>query len=251
MKAAVLDRCFFLLAAAFVSSAAVTQEAPTPSNPGDRLVRGQLLARNYTTLSSEIAGKISRLAVKDGDRFDTGQVLISIDCAVQQAQLDEATAALRAATATRKVNQRLRQLNSAADLEIELAIAEEAKGQARVSATKAILSKCEIQAPFSGKVADLKVQPLQYVQPGQPVFDLVDDSGLEVEFLAPSNWLLWLAKDLPFEILVEETSRSYAAKLIRVGGRVDAVSGTVKVYGELTKNAAELVPGMSGVIKVK
>lgn len=216
-----------------------------------RVVRGQVLARTFTTISSEIAGKVASIGVKDGDRFKASETLIVLDCAVQQAQLDEAIAALRATSATRQVNQRLRQLNSASDLEIELALAEEAKAQARVNAMQAILSKCRIAAPFRGKVADLKVQPLQYVQPGQAVLDLVDDSAFEVEFLAPSIWLRWLARDQAFEIEVDETARSYQAKVIRIGGRVDAVSETVKVYGAILEAAPELVPGMSGAVKFK
>lgn len=214
-------------------------------------VRGQVLARTFTTLSTEIAGKIAYITVKDGNRFDIGDALILLDCVLQQAQLDEAVATLRAASATRKVNQRLRQLNSAADLEIELALAEEAKAQARVDATRAIVSKCKIDAPFSGKVADLKVQPLQYVQPGQPVLDIVDDSGFAVEFLAPSRWLKWLKRDLVFQIEIDETTRSYIAEVVRIGGRVDAVSETVKVYGIILQPEPELVPGMTGAIRFR
>lgn len=216
-----------------------------------RGVRGQVVARQFTTLSTEIAGKIVSISVKDGDRFSSGNALIELDCAVQQAQLDEAVAALRAASATRQVNQRLRQLNSAADLEIELALAEEAKAQARVNATRAILSKCKIDAPFSGKVAELKVQPLQYVQPGQPVLEVIDDGGFEVEFLAPSSWLKWLKRDLAFNIEIDETRRSYAALVARIGGRVDAISETVKVYGIILQPDPDLVPGMSGSVTFK
>lgn len=212
-------------------------------------VRGQVLARTFTTLSTEIAGKISSISVKDGDRFSVGHPLVVLDCAVQQAQLDEAVATLRAASATRQVNQRLQQLNSAAELEIELALAEEAKAQSRVNAMRAIISKCEIEAPFNGKVADLKVQPLQYAQAGQPVLDVIDDSGFEVEFLAPSRWLKWLRRDVAFEIAIDETTRSYAGSVVRIGGRVDAVSETVKVYGIIFQADSNLVPGMSGAIK--
>jgi len=213
------------------------------------LVRGRLLARRFTTVSSEIAAKISTLAVQDGDRFRTGDPLLLLDCAVQHAQHDEVAAALRAATATRQVNQRLHQLNSAGELEVELALAEEAKARARLSAAKAILSKCRIDAPFDGKVADLKVQALQYVQPGQPLLDLVDDTGFEVELIAPSRWLSWLVTGQVFQIAIDETARSYAAKVLRIGGRIDSVSETIKVYGEILKPAPELVPGMSGAVK--
>ena len=126
----------------------VNSDVHLGSSEHPQTVRGQILARTSTTLSSEIAAKIASISVQDGDEFNLGDPLIILDCEVQRAQLDEATAAVRATSATRQVNQRLRQLNAAADLEIELALAEEAKAQARVNAMRAILSRCKIAAPF-------------------------------------------------------------------------------------------------------
>ena len=212
-------------------------------------VRGQLVARAYTTISAEISGKLAAIAVKDGDPYKAGSVLIRMDCALQRAQHQETVAAFAIATKTRQVNQRLSQLNSTSSLELEIALSEEAKAQARVDAAEAILSKCEIRAPFDGKVAELRAQPLQYVQPGQPILDLVDDGAFEVVFLAPSRWLRWLERGQEIQIHLDETGRAYGATVVRIGARVDAVSETVKVYAAITNNAPELVAGMSGSVR--
>ena len=212
-------------------------------------VRGQLVARAYTTISAEISGKLAAIAVKDGDAYKAGSVLIRMDCALQRAQHQETVAAFAIATKTRQVNQRLSQLNSTSSLELEIALSEEAKAQARVDAAEAILSKCEIRAPFDGKVAELRAQPLQYVQPGQPILDLVDDGAFEVVFLAPSRWLRWLERGQEIQIHLDETGRAYGATVVRIGARVDAVSETVKVYAAITNNAPELVAGMSGSVR--
>lgn len=230
--------------------------ASANGDPGEKFtadgaarVRGQLVARAYTTLSAEIAGKLAEVSVKDGDAYHAGDVLIRMDCALQRAQHKEAIAALAIAAKTRQVNQRLSQLNSASSLELEIALAEEAKAQARVDATEAILSRCEIRAPFDGKVADLRARPLQYVQAGQPILDLVDDGAFEIVFLAPSRWLRWLARGQDLNIHLDETGLVYGAKVAQIGARVDAVSETVKVYAEIAKNAPGLVAGMSGAIR--
>lgn len=212
-------------------------------------VRGQLVARAYTTISAEISGKLAAIAVKDGDAYKAGSVLIRMDCALQRAQHQETVAAFAIAAKTRQVNQRLSQLNSTSSLELEIALSEEAKAQARVDAAEAILSKCEIRAPFDGKVAELRAQPLQYVQPGQPILDLVDDGAFEVVFLAPSRWLRWLERGQEIQIHLDETGRAYGATVVRIGARVDAVSETVKVYAAITNNAPELVAGMSGSVR--
>lgn len=189
------------------------------------------------------------ISVKDGDAYKAGSVLIQMDCALHRAQHQETVAAFAIATKTRQVNQRLSQLNSTSSLELEIALSEEAKAKARVDAAEAILSKCEIRAPFDGKVAELRAQPLQYVQPGQPILDLVDDGAFEVVFLAPSRWLRWLERGQEIQIHLDETGRAYGATVVRIGARVDAVSETVKVYAAITNNAPELVAGMSGAVR--
>ena len=45
---------------------------------------------------------------------------------------------------------------------------------------------------------------------------------------------------------IEETEKSYPAKVTRLGGRVDPVSQSIRVIGEITGKAPELMAGMSG-----
>ena len=54
------------------------------------------------------------------------------------------------------------------------------------------LGKCQISAPYAGRIAEQKIREQQYAQAGQPLLDIIDDSVLELEFLVPSRWLSWL-----------------------------------------------------------
>ncbi|HMB48635.1 MAG TPA: HlyD family efflux transporter periplasmic adaptor subunit, partial [Afifellaceae bacterium] len=69
---------------------------------------------------------------------------------------------------------------------------------------------------------------------------------LEIELLIPSRWLLWLEPDLRFEFSVDETGLKYAATVTRLGGAVDPVSQTIRVFGALEDRPPELLSGMSG-----
>src|SRR4029453_2560643 len=55
-------------------------------------LRAQLSPRNYTTLAAEISAKVDRITVKEGQAFRRGQVLVSLDCSLQQAQQQRAKA---------------------------------------------------------------------------------------------------------------------------------------------------------------
>lgn len=232
------------------TSAATTTTAPTKSALERQEIRAQLLPRRYTTIAAEIGAKVKRLPVAEGGAFRAGQLLVSFDCSLQQAQLQKAQAELDGAQQTHKTNQRLAELNSVGQLELDLSKAAQGKARAEVGANQAVLAKCSIAAPYSGRVAEQKVREQQYVQPGQALLDILDDSVLELEFLVPSAWLGWLRVGSSFQVEIDETRKSYPAKFVRIGARVDPVSQSIKVAAAIDGKFPELIAGMSGRVKV-
>ena len=211
-----------------------------------RQVRAQLSPKRYTTLAAEIGAKINSLPVPEGGTFEAGQVLIAFDCTVQEAQLNRAEATLRAAESTWRSNRRLEELNSVGKLELDVSRAEVDKNNAEVAGMAAMLSKCRVTAPFAGRVAEQKVREQQFVQPGQAMIDILDDSVLEIEFIVPSRWLVWLREGYAFRIRIDETGKSYPASVQRIGARVDPVSQSIKIVAAINGRFPELLSGMSG-----
>ena len=195
-----------------------------PSSAGAPELRAQLTPREYTTLSSEMAGRIDHVGTRVGEHFRKDDVLVVFDCAQPRAQLAKAHAVATQADKTFAINQRLVALKSMGQLELDVSAAEVQKAKADVAVAEAVASKCSISAPFSGVTVDQKAREFQYATPGQPLLDVLDDHALEVELIAPSRWLSWLKPGYAFQIAVGETEKTYSAKITRLGGRVDPVS---------------------------
>ena len=247
--------------AALAASAMAQGPAPVPAPAPVRApaagpamarqdIRAQLMPRRYTTIAAEIGAKVSSLPVTEGGAFRAGQLLVQFDCSLQRAQLDKAEAELEGAEQTLKSNLRLEQLNSVGQLELDLSKSASNKAKAEVGANKAVLAKCQVAAPFAGRVAEQKVREQQYVQPGQALLDILDDSVLELEFLVPSVWLRWLKVGGAFEVQIDETRKTYPARFTRVGARVDPVSQSVKVAAAIHGKFPELMAGMSGKVLI-
>lgn len=238
-----------VLAASAVTTASPATPAARPALERQE-IRAQLMPRRYTTIAAEIGARINRLPVPEGSAFKAGQLLVSFDCTLQQAQLRKAQAELEGTEQTLKSNQRLAELNSVGQLELDLSRSAVNKANAEIGANQAVLSKCGVSAPFAGRVAEQKVREQQYVQPGQALIDIIDDSVLELEFLVPSRWLSWLKVGGKFEVQIDETGKRYPAKFIRMGARVDPVSQSVKMAGAIDGKFPELIAGMSGRVQV-
>ena len=237
--------------------APASNAAPAAAKPGapderqaldKQSIRAQLSPRRFTTLASELSAKVNRIMVKEGERFNAGQVLISLDCEMQAAQLQRAKASLHAAEKTYTANMRLAELHSVGKLELDTAEAEVAKSRADVTLINTTLHKCNIVAPFSGRVAEQKMREQQYVQAGQPILDIIDDSTLELEFIVPSRWLAWLKTGYKFQVKIDETGAVYPAKMTRLGARIDPVSQSIKVAAVIDGHFPALIAGMSGRI---
>ncbi|WP_432380186.1 efflux RND transporter periplasmic adaptor subunit [Duganella sp. P38] len=226
------------------------QAAPAPAAAAldSREIRAQLAPRRYTTLAAEIGAKINRLPLAEGAAFRQGQLLVQFDCALQQAQLAKAEAALMAADTNWKGNQKLAQLNSVGQVELDVSKAEAQKAQAEVAANRTLLGKCQVTAPFAGRIAEQKAREQQYVQPGQALMEILDDSTLELEFIVPSRWLSWVRGGTTFQVSIDETGKTYPAKVQRIGARVDPVSQSVKLNAVIDGRFGELIAGMSGKV---
>lgn len=238
------------------SAAAPAQSPPPAPQPaawhdagaGHREIRAQLKPLHYTTLAAEIGARIRALPVPEGGRFREGQTLVSFDCSLEQAQVDKARAAFDGANTTWQANQRLNELKSISTVERDVSHADLEKAQADLAVERAVVHKCTIVAPFPGRVAVQKVREEQYVQPGQALLDILDDSSLDLEFLVPSKWLIWLKPDQQFEVQIDETGKTYPARIRQIGASVDPVSQSIKVTAAVDGHFPELMAGMSGLV---
>ena len=238
----------FALVAAFSLSAAAALSA------GDlerhEVVRAQLVPRRLAVLSAEIGARIQKIHFVEGSNFAEGDLLIGFDDSLPRAQLERARAVLDAAEMTVAANQRLLQLNSIGQVELDLSKAEVAKARAELQYATAMLARCRIVAPFSGRISEQKAHEQEFVQPAQPLCEIIDDAVPQLDFIAPSKWLAWLHVGQSFQVKIEETGLTYPAVVERIGAKVDAVSQTVKVTAAVTAKPSDLMAGMSGVIQL-
>ena len=213
-------------------------------------IRAQLRPIRHTTLSAEIGAVAQRILVKEGQRFEIGTPLIQLDCALHDAQRAKSTAELAGAQRSLQANQRLAELNAAGLMELDLAKNAVEKSQADLRISETQLSKCEIKAPFAGIVAEQRIREQQYVQPGTPLVDVLDDSAYELEFLAPSTWLSRLRVGMVVRVTVDEVRRNAVARIVRISPRIDPVSQSIKVVANLEGPVADLKAGMSGRLQM-
>jgi membrane fusion protein (multidrug efflux system) len=239
---------FVLLACACVGMASA--QGVATSGIERQEIRAQLRPLRYTTLSAEIGAVAKELPMREGQRFVKNDVILRLDCALLEAQNRKAVAEVAGAQRTLQANERLAELNAAGLMELDLArnAVEKAVAEQQIAQTQ--LSKCEIRAPFDGVIAEHRIREQQYVQPGTPVLDILDDSSYELEFLAPSSWLARMRANMVVKIFIDEARRAAFARVLRISPRIDPVSQSIKITAIVEGPTMDLKAGMSGRLQM-
>ncbi|MCB1340176.1 MAG: efflux RND transporter periplasmic adaptor subunit [Pseudooceanicola sp.] len=219
---------------------------------------GEISAPESLRAAFPTGGRITEIAVTDGDRVQAGAELARIDRVQQeqalratQAQLAAATAEL---TAAREDEGRQNQLfergattrasrNAAAD-RLAAAVAREAQARAELAQARSALEDTVLLAPSNGTVIERLAEPGQIVGAAQPILELALGNGLDAVFKVPEATLTAGDTSHPPEIRlsrVDHGDRFVTGHIREISPLVDAASGTVQVKVAMD----EALPGLS------
>lgn len=211
-------------------------------------IRGLIKPSTTAVISSEISAQIEKLPFKNGDTFSKGDTLVKFDCALYLAQHSVAKAELEASKKNLENQQRLLELNATSNIEVDLAAIEVKKNKAKLGVSGITVNRCSIKAPYSGRVIETVINQYESVAKDQQLLSILNDEELEIEVIVPSNWLTWLKVDIPFQFSVDETGKTYSAKIIQISAIVDPVSQTIPVKG-IFQEQVNVLAGMSGTAR--
>ena len=231
-------------------ASAATTVAPLSMPAADPLaIRVLLTPEVETVLVSQMLGRIESIHTSLGAHVNKNQVLMRFDCSEARARLLMAKAEYENARESFTVKQRLRKLEAAGDSEVLLAKTQADRAKAAVALTQVQIDQCVVKAPFSGHVVKLHVKPAQGMNVGLPLLEMVSDGPLKLRLHVPSRWLSTLRTQTAFEVSIDETRKTYPAKVTAINARVDAVAQTVELEAHIDGQPPELLAGMSGVAR--
>jgi len=222
-----------------------TDRSTSTALPGER-ARALIKSKFQAVLSSEIAGRILKMPVREGDRFRKGERLVEFDCGWYVASQQAAQAALSHAQAKLNGTESMAAMRSAGSMDVSLARSDTEKARADLRLASISVERCVIPAPFDGRVVEQKIHAFESVAQNTPLLSVLADSDLEVSLVVPANWLVWLKPGQSFTLEIDETNHSHPGHVSRLGAQIDPISQTVTVFGDLTDPDKDLIAGMSG-----
>lgn len=222
-------------------------------------VSGTLRPVVQAMVRAKVSGEIAQVHVREGDRVNAGQVLMSIDTAdlrarheSQQAMVAEAKAKLHLAKKTEQNNRQLLAKNFisqnafdsvASGLEVADSNLKAASAQAAI--TQKALSDAQVRAPFAGIVAKRAVNIGEKVTADAPLVHVVDLSRMELEAPVPVSDIpsVKVGQEIAFKV-DGFSARDFKGKVERVNPSAEAGSRSISIFVTLPNTDAALKGGM-------
>lgn len=226
--------------------ASVRTERLTPRAVADvASLPADLLPFRRAVLAAEVPGVVESFAVQEGQSVAAGELLLAIDTRALAQSVAEAEALARQTDAQYERAQNLFERRSITKQQFLDATTNRDVNRARLASARLQFEKSRVKAPWAGRIAAKRAEIGDFVQPGQPVAELVDLSRLKVR--APAR-----AVDAPYlEVGREVTLKvdafpdlALAGRVARLGAELDPQSRTLAVEVEIANPQGRLRPGL-------
>lgn len=197
------------------------------------------------TINAESSGVIDRIEFKSGEAVTKGDMLVTLDTAVERANLASSQAKLPAAESKYKRYKGLLKKGSISREAYDDAEAEFFSLKANIESLKATIDRREITAPFDGIVGIRDVYLGQYLQAGNKIVRLEDTSVMRLRFTVPQTEISRIHIDQMVNIQVDSyPTETFKGSISAIEPAVDYQSGLVQVQADIPNNGGKLRSGM-------
>jgi RND family efflux transporter MFP subunit len=228
---------------------------------------GSVEARRESRIGAEIAGRIVRVHVHEGDRVEAGAPLFEIDptpyqMALRQAEagLDVARAEAQQVDADLRRAQKLRRQNVLAQQEIErlsttlaVALAHERQATEAVALARNSLERTVVRAPYGGSVAERLVDEgtTALVQPQTIIVVLQETAELEARAAIPESQLSLVRTGDPVQVHIEGLAEPVQTHVAAVSDTIDPATRTYLVKMPVPNPGHHIKAGVFAHIEIQ
>src|SRR5882672_11537082 len=136
-------------------------------------------------VSPDESGRVTRLAVREGDEVKPGMQLYSVDDELQKADLNQNNATLANAQQTYDRAASLSKTGSGTQANLDSAVSALRVAEARVNTSQTRLTRRSGFAPVSGTIQQIYFREGEMVPAQRPVLSIMPPGNMKVRFYVP------------------------------------------------------------------
>lgn len=168
------------------------------------VINGRTAPARVVELNAETDGRVVKVGVARGDRFDAGDVIVQLDERDRRARLAQAEATVKQRQLEFEARARLKGDSYVSEAQLQEADALLEAAKAELTRARLDIDYMSIRAPFDGALQERHVEIGDFVKLGDPVATIVDERTL----------------------IIRASIAEYEAHFVRKGGRGSAKLAT-------------------------
>lgn len=206
---------------------------------------GGLESPEMTTVSSEIAGTVMKLDIREGERVAAGHVVLRLDDAEAHAAFTVTRARLKNAADRLARVRKLSGQGVASQQQLDDAAStfDAAEGAHEEASTR--LAKHVLRAPYAGQLGLRQVDLGDYVKPGDPIVEISETMALELRFSLPQRHVGDVRTGQKVLGIAGRCGPRFEGIVVAIDPRVDPRTRMVGLRAAVPNDAAALHPGMA------
>ncbi|MDH5648827.1 MAG: efflux RND transporter periplasmic adaptor subunit [Gammaproteobacteria bacterium] len=186
---------------------------------------GTLRAQRTVKLFNQEEGRVLKVLVREDDSVKQGQLLVQLDDRILRAELDKAMATLQQAQQDAKRLEQLKAKQLVAEESLNRALTTQEIAGAEVRLLKTRISYITITAPFSGKIAERKVEPGDVAPKHTHLLTLIDPSKLITDVQVSELALPYMKVGDDAEVRIDALGQqTFVGKIERIYPTVDSAT---------------------------
>ena len=216
---------------------------------GSSLVDGQnyvgtVEEMSASSLSFQVMGNVQEILVREGQKVHKGQLLALLNRATLQDTYDASRASLVQAQDAYDRMKTLYENKSLPEIKWVEVQSKLQQAQSMESIARKNLEDASLYAPFDGVIGKRNVEAGENVQPGKPVFTLLDVGTVNIKIAVPEKEIPFIDHRKAAITVAALGGRLFEGMVTEKGITANPVSHTYEARIKLDNRDGALLPGM-------
>lgn len=211
---------------------------------------GNIIAEDEVELRSEAMGRVVKIGFNEGQEVRKGQLLLKINDADLQAQLNKALSTQKLKAESERRNKQLLEKGGISQESYDISYNDLKGANADIDLLKEQIRKTELIAPFNGLIGLRSISEGGYVDNSMVIARLQDISKVKIEFSVPEKYAALIKTGSNISFTVEGRNEPFTAKVYAIEPKVDPVNRNIVMRAICDNPQRKLLPGSFAKVTV-
>lgn len=214
-------------------------------------VRGSVESRKNITISAQIGGKIERVYVREGERVQAGDLLLSLDAEIIENSIAELRTSLELATSVYDKQSKLWKENIGTEIQYLQAKNNKESLERKLATANSQLDQARIRTPFTGSVDLVQAREGELASPGFPLVRIVNQEDMFIKADVSEKFIGKFSTGDKLEVFFPAQDKRINSSVAAISQVINAENRTFVVEASLGSQNFTVKPNQVVVLNLR